>query len=145
MQKKKPALLAAVLTFLIVCLTVNSALVSSASGILKEAMSGNEVKSLQRNLKILGYFNEEPTGYFCSIIKEAVIKLQSQQGLDKDGIAGPKTFSVIDNLLNQRLPLGLREVPQLKEGMSGNSVTSLQQDLKALGYLSVNPTGILGN
>jgi peptidoglycan hydrolase-like protein with peptidoglycan-binding domain len=144
MQKKKPALLAAVLTFLIVCLTVNSALVFAASGILKEAMSGNEVKSLQRNLKILGYFNEEPTGYFGSITKEAVIKLQSQQGLDKDGIAGPKTFSVIDNLLNQRTATRSSGSSSLKEGMSGNSVTSLQQDLKALGYLSVNPTGYFG-
>ncbi|HPD00615.1 MAG TPA: peptidoglycan-binding protein [Acetivibrio sp.] len=145
MQKKKPALLAAVLTFLIVCLTVNSALVFAASGVLKEGMSGNDVTSLQQDLKTLGFFNEEPTGYFGNITKEAVIKLQAQQGLEKDGIAGPKTFSVIENLLNQRTATRSSGGSSLKEGMSGNSVTSLQQDLKALGYLSVNPTGYFGD
>jgi hypothetical protein len=76
MQKKKPALLAAVLNFLVVCLIVNTSFVFAASGILKEGMSGSEVTTLQQDLKTLGYLSVEPTGYYGSLTKEAVIKLQ---------------------------------------------------------------------
>ncbi|HQA57589.1 MAG TPA: peptidoglycan-binding protein [Acetivibrio sp.] len=145
MQKKKPALLTAVLAFLLIILLVNTSLVFAASGVLKEGMSGSEVTSLQRDLKTLGYFNEEPTGYFGQITKEAVIKLQAQNGLEKDGIAGPKTLAVIKNLLSQKTATRSSGGSSLKEGMSGSSVTSLQKDLKALGYLSVDPTGYFGS
>jgi peptidoglycan hydrolase-like protein with peptidoglycan-binding domain len=87
----------------------------------------------------------EPTGYYGSLTKEAVIKLQSKHGLEQDGVAGAKTLSVIKNLLYQSTATRSSGGSALKEGMSGNSVTSLQQDLKALGYLSVEPTGYYGS
>ena len=108
-------------------------------------MSGSEVTTLQQDLKTLGYLSVEPTGYYGSLTKEAVIKLQSKHGLEQDGFAGAKTLSVIKNLLYQSTATRSSGGSALKEGMSGNSVTSLQQDLKALGYLSVEPTGYYGS
>ena len=77
-----------------------SATRSGGGTILKEGMSGSAVTALQQDLKTLGYFHVNPTGYFGSLTKSAVIKLQADNGIAQDGIAGPVTMSVINRLLN---------------------------------------------
>jgi len=107
---------------------------------------GNErkqVTSLQRDLNTLGYLDVTPTGYYGSLTTAAVKKLQRNYGLKEDGIAGPDTLSLIKRLINERTASRSSGGTTLKEGMSGSSVTALQKDLKALGYLSVDPNGLL--
>ncbi|HHV28430.1 MAG TPA: peptidoglycan-binding protein [Clostridium sp.] len=145
MQKKKPALFAVILSFLIICLVMNSSLVFASSGILKEGMSGSQVTELQKDLNTLGYLDASPTGYYGSLTTAAVKKLQGSYGLKQDGIAGTDTFSLIKRLISERTATRSSSSMALKEGMSGSSVTALQRDLKALGYLNVDPTGYFGS
>lgn len=144
MLKRKSALFVVVLTSLVVCIILNTALVF-ASGVLKEGMSGSQVTSLQKDLKTLGYLSVSPTGYYGSLTEAAVKKLQGSNGLLQDGIAGPNTFSLINKMLRERSVTRSSSGTTLKEGMSGSRVTSLQKDLKTLGYLSVSPTGYYGS
>ncbi|NLI57845.1 MAG: peptidoglycan-binding protein [Clostridium sp.] len=143
---KKSVLVVVVLCVLIFSLSANVLHVSAQSRLLKEGMSGDDVTALQRDLNTLGYLNVSPTGYFGSLTKAAVIRLQGRYGIDQDGIAGPVTFSLISRLINERTSATRSGGNTLlKEGMSSSSVTALQQDLKTLGYLHVNPTGYFGS
>lgn len=143
---KKSVLIVVVLSVLLFSFFANVLCVSAQSRLLKEGMSGNDVTALQRDLNTLGYLNVNPTGYFGSLTKAAVIKLQGRYGIAQDGIAGPVTFSLINRLLNERTSATRSGGNTLlKEGMSSSGVTALQQDLKTLGYLHVNPTGYFGS
>jgi peptidoglycan hydrolase-like protein with peptidoglycan-binding domain len=68
--------------------------------VLKPGSRGEAVAELQRNLAKLGYFNETATGYYGTVTKEAVKKLQKAHGYDVDGIAGEKTLALISKLLS---------------------------------------------
>lgn len=148
MGSKKHALIAIVLSFLTVVSPLGILKASAESEILKEGMRGSEISLLQKNLKFLGYLSVNPTGYYGSLTKAAVKKLQGSNGLSQDGIAGGNTFSLVDRLIgekSQSLSSRSSGSSVLKEGNSGSSVTSLQKDLKTLGYLSVNPTAYYGS
>lgn len=70
--------------------------------LLKEGMENLQVMDLQYNLRELGFFDVEPTGYYGEITVNAVKSFQAYYGLDVDGIAGNATFSVIDKLLDRQ-------------------------------------------
>jgi peptidoglycan hydrolase-like protein with peptidoglycan-binding domain len=74
---------------------------SSGSSILKKGMRGDGVYSLQNDLKKLGYFNQNATGYYGDITVSAVVSLQKSYGYTQDGIAGPATFGLINRLLGR--------------------------------------------
>lgn len=58
---------------------------------LYAGMRSSEVTNLQNDLKALGYFNANSTGYFGSVTKQAVMKFQADNGLSADGIVGRNT------------------------------------------------------
>jgi|GEM_PF-169946 len=121
---------------------------SSSTGVLKEGMEGSDVKSLQDSLKILGYLEADSTGYYGSLTKSAVERLQKSQGVYVDGIVGSKTFSLISRLVDAKTATVSRSSSStgvLKEGMEGSDVKSLQDDLKTLGYLEADSTGYYGS
>ena len=62
---------------------------------LKEGIASDEVLRIKRFLMIKGYTLEEGY-YFDSNTKSEVIKYQKENGLNPDGIIGPKTFGVIN-------------------------------------------------
>lgn len=62
---------------------------------LKRGSSGNDVKTLQDNLKKLG-FALETDGSFGERTHNSVITLQTVFGYDVDGIVGPATHKLID-------------------------------------------------
>ena len=66
---------------------------------LRFGSEGNRVVALQSQLRALGFFDEELTGYFGPITEDALLRFQQANNLLADGIAGPQTF----NLLNQQL------------------------------------------
>jgi len=156
MRKKRIAHAAGAITMACV-LFFSSFNVSAASsaGILKKGMSGSEVKQLQSDLKTLGYFNANTTGYFGSITYSSVMKLQREYGYTQDGIVGRNTQALIDRLLgsgnSSSESASVLSVSSsssrsvLKEGMRGDDVKALQNDLKALGYFSATPTGYYGD
>ena len=70
---------------------------------LRLGSSGDEVLLLQTVLKKLHHFDAEPTGYFGSKTRTAVMALQRAGGLETAGIVGPKTRE----LLNKAISLGI--------------------------------------
>ena len=68
-------------------------------GTLRYGDTGNQVKTLQNNLKKLGYFKGDATGEFGNVTKQAVIKFQKAYSLTADGIAGSKTLAKISAAL----------------------------------------------
>lgn len=114
----------------------------SAAGVLKEGMQGSSVSALQTDLKKLGYFNTQVTGYYGSVTSGAVRKLQGKYGYAQDGMAGGDTRALIDRLLGRSAGSGSNA---LKMGAEGSTVLKLQQDLKGLGYLKANATGYYGD
>jgi len=69
---------------------------SASALLLKQGMSGTEVKKVQTELKNLGYFNyPTATGYYGSITTDAVKAYQKAKGLTVDGIVGNNTYSAL--------------------------------------------------
>ncbi|MGE5631762.1 MAG: peptidoglycan-binding domain-containing protein [Caulobacteraceae bacterium] len=59
---------------------------------LQNGSKGAEVKRLQQQLKELGYFNGEITGYFGSATEAAVKSFQKKSGISVDGVVGNGTY-----------------------------------------------------
>lgn len=64
----------------------------SVYAISRQGSTGNEVKSIQKKLKELGYYKGEIDGIYGSKTKSAVISFQKNCGLTADGICGKTTL-----------------------------------------------------
>ena len=73
---------------------------SASSDLLKYGVKSEAVRTLQQNLKTLGYYTGSVTGNFGRLTKEAVYNFQKANGLSADGIAGSKTLSAITSKLS---------------------------------------------
>lgn len=81
-------------------LKTQSDTVSTSDSTLKVGAEGDTVMALQKDLKKLGYFSEEPTGYFGEATAAAVKMLQKKGGIDADGIAGKSTLALAKKLVS---------------------------------------------
>jgi peptidoglycan hydrolase-like protein with peptidoglycan-binding domain len=91
--------------------------------------TGQDVRRLQRllvELKLLTF--DHIDGTFGAAMESAVKDFQQGSGLTSDGIVGPQTWS--------RLPAD-PHTPRLSAGATGDSVSALQEGLKA--YAAQNP------
>lgn len=111
---------------------------AASSSTLKVGSRGEAVKTLETNLKELGYFMEAANGVFTYSTKQAVIAFQKAYGLEPDGIVGAKTQYAIAKALDNHNK-GI-----LTKGSRGAAVTRLQSMLQTLGYLSDKPDGKFG-
>ncbi len=69
---------------------------------LRLGMGGEEVRSLERRLRKLGYFKEiPPIGTYDWNMRQAVMHFQREHALKVDGIVGPQTKMVLYSLLGQ--------------------------------------------
>lgn len=82
----------------------------------KYGSTGNEVKSIQKKLRELGFYSGSVDGIYGSQTQSAVKKFQKSVGITADGIAGKNTL----------LYLGLG-------GSSSNSTTYSNADVELLG------------
>ncbi len=126
---------------LVLVLLCSATLVSAAG--LKQGSQGAQVTALQEKLKELKYFSGTVDGVYRKDLMEAVWRYQMDVGLQKDGVAGPKTLS----------HLGLAAEPQktaagvtvsakgLTVGAKGGTVTAIQQALKQKGYYNKAASG----
>ncbi|WP_245808854.1 C40 family peptidase [Shouchella patagoniensis] len=69
----------------------------STNTTLRIGNQGGQVTDLQKQLRSLGYLNENATGYFGEATRSAVREFQRTNGLQVDGIAGPQTLSKLNN------------------------------------------------
>lgn len=96
-NKKKIAiglLLVATILFLIYNIFLNEQ-ISSAQALSKYGSRGEEVKTIQTKLKRWGYYSGSVDGIYGSQTLSAVKWFQSKNGLQVDGIAGPKTLEAM--------------------------------------------------
>jgi len=70
--------------------------------LLKNGSRGNEVKKLQENLNKLGFNCGTADGIFGVKTEAAVKAFQKAYGLAVDGIAGPATLGIIEELLKKQ-------------------------------------------
>lgn len=80
--------------------TLNKTLTEPA--FLKVGSRGPEVATLQSVLKELGYDPGRVDGVFGPKTKEAVISFQRDYGLNQNGIAGPQTFTILDQVIRRK-------------------------------------------
>ena len=97
MKNHKRLLAAASLILLISLLTTSSVAFASSKPVLKKGMRSEAVKTLQVNLKKLGFFNVEPTGYFGEITLASVKKFQKKYNIPTTGIVASLTHAKLDH------------------------------------------------
>lgn len=138
-RKRSAILISMVLLFSL--LASSTCAFASSKPVLKKGMSGEAVRTLQANLKKLGFFSAEPTGYFGDITLAAVKNFQKKYNIPTTGIVATLTHAKLDELLRameKPKPAGLAQ------GAEGNEVRILQEKLNILGYMKVSPTGHFG-
>ena len=128
----------------------------SGSTVLRRNSSGSEVRRLQEALHALEFYEGTITGNYGGLTQEAVRLFQKKYDLNADGVAGPKTLSKIASLLGDadgttpvvdsvKPTQTSSAVALLRQGMKGDLVEALQEDLTALDFYSGTITGSYGN
>lgn len=97
--------------------------------VLREGASGSAVKELQKQLRAAGFDPGAIDGKFGPKTEAAVTRFQKANGLQADGIAGPKTWAA---LAKTATPPQARAT--LERGAKGEAVQQLQQKLARAGY-----------
>ena len=129
--------------------------------ILRKGMSGEDVRELQEKLIKVGYDvgPDGPDGVYGQNTFRAVVAFQEDNGLEKDGVAGPQTMKALDEAAaadaeKPEQPPGAAAdpqepdheltLPELQTGSEGNAVYLLQAALNLRGFDCGKPDGILG-
>ncbi len=86
------ALLSITIIICIVSISVYSTEKDSVQVLSKVGSRGEEVRSIQRKLKQLGFFEGTVDGIYGVKTQSAVRKFQKSVGITADGVAGPKTL-----------------------------------------------------
>ena len=102
--------------------------------------SGAGVRSLQRRLKQMGYFDGECTDVFGESTQRAVQRFQEQNGLEVSGVADEATC----RLLYSGQGVSPADDGVLRQGDAGEAVAQLQERLRDLGYLTYEGGGAFG-
>ncbi|MBQ8617566.1 MAG: peptidoglycan-binding protein [Clostridia bacterium] len=103
------------------------------------------VTQLQRDLKQLGYYYADITGKFGEKTEAAVKEFQKDKKLTADGVAGYSTLQAVSKAIDAAGGSSSSSTTGLKVGSTGNKVTTLQQDLTALGYYYGDISGHYGS
>jgi peptidoglycan hydrolase-like protein with peptidoglycan-binding domain len=121
-------------------------------GSLKLGSKGEEVKTVQRKLKELGFLKGSVDGDFGEATETAVKAFQKQYGLTVDGKVGANTMAKLASARQTAKP-AVTATPKptatpaysdntyLRLGDSGSKVRQMQERLITLGYLVGKATG----
>ncbi|GGA64871.1 peptidoglycan-binding protein [Ornithinibacillus halotolerans] len=95
---------------------------------LHVGMNRPDAVDMKKNLEILGYvkWKNEPTGYYGSQTKAAVISFQSDYGLPATGVVDSVTMSTLEDAANA----------PMREGMYRSDAIDLKINLEQLGFIS---------
>ena len=114
---------------------------------LRQGDSGAAVTQMQQRLKELVYLDGAADGKYGAKTAQAVANFQRANGLVRDGIAGPKTLTI---LYGQGSVAAATPGPQVtanatvRQGDSNSAVKAMQQRLIELGYLTGKADGVFG-
>lgn len=119
---------------------------------LRYGDSGEDVKTLQRRLKELGYYSNSIDGVYGTVTVRAVKAFQAKNGLTEDGAAGEATLKKLNASTAKKASDKAESKPEestddgtLREGSTGSAVKTLQEKLKKLGYYSGSIDGVYGS
>jgi peptidoglycan hydrolase-like protein with peptidoglycan-binding domain len=115
----------------------------SASELLEQGKTGQQVRNLQAQLKELGYYDGPVSGYFDARTEGGVIRFQRDYGLRPDGIAGQQTLNVLRAALERPKPPSPVSFNPSKTA-DKSSVLALQKRLKERGFYRGQLDGQLG-
>ena len=126
----------------------------NAAMALQRGDRGAEVSDLQSALTQAGCYNGPITGNFGSLTEAGVVTCQKKLGLTADGVAGSRTLAMIQvggttaqpfqGFANPTQTANSRE-NIIQNGSSGETVSSLQSQLKRLNYYTGSVDGVFGN
>lgn len=113
---------------------------------LRVGSSGSDVRKMQSRLIELGYLEGKATGYFNQATEAAVTAFQKRNVSYSDGVAGPMTLQALYSSNARRTSSFAGVVGMsLKRGMmDSDTVRSMQQRLKDLGYYTGGVDGDFG-
>ncbi|MBR8837254.1 MAG: peptidoglycan-binding protein [Stigonema ocellatum SAG 48.90 = DSM 106950] len=128
---------------------------------ISSGAAGVEVTELQQSLQQLGYFNSNPTGYFGSTTRDAVVRFQQANGIMPNGVADSQTLAAISSALGSQNPdpnYGQNPSPNYGQNYGQNPncstdiclgersqrVTSVQQRLQQWGFFKGDVSGYYG-
>lgn len=123
---------------------------SSNTNYLKLGSKSSAVTKLQKALKKLGFYSGDVTGHYGDLTEKAVKAYQKKVGLYVDGIAGPSTQDKI-YAASGSVSSGSSSSSSssndtiLKLDAEGSRVSTLQTNLKKLGFYSAEVTGHFGS
>ncbi len=124
--------------------------------------SGTDAKLVQQRLKDLGYLTGSVDGKFGTASVTALKTFQTRHGLKADGAAGPSTYAILFSTralsasqlatpapttaptiapVDTQAPITRDNVVLIKQGVTGDAVTRLQNRLTQLGYYTANADG----
>ena len=121
---------------------------------LRAGAYGEEVRTLQKRLKELGYYKGSIDGSYGTQTVAAVKAFQTRNGLTVDGVAGGKTLTCLNSSSAKKAEDDTADDDQkddekddgvLRPGDSGDEVKELQYRLKELGYYSASRDGVYGS
>ena len=128
---------------------------------LRSGDKGDDVKTLQKRLKELGYYRSTIDGKMGRDTVNALIAFQQAHGLTADGVAGTATYNILfseNAMAKGTTPTPLptetpapeataaaaETWPTLRKNDSGDNVAQLQEALIELGYLTGKADGNYG-
>lgn len=121
------------------------------AGSLKLGAKGEDVKTVQRRLKDLGFYRGSVDGDFGVGTEDAVKRFQEQYGLEPDGKVGKYTMEALAKARHTAKPTS-KPTPKatatptydasvlLRKGDTSSKVRQMQERLISLGYLSGKAT-----
>ena len=110
--------------------------------IYKQGSTGKDVEKIQQQLKKLGFFSGDVTGFFGTQTETAVKKFQNSKGLHPDGAVGPGTYKYLFEGSTSTTASKTTSTADAKHVMS---IKEIQTALKKLGYYTGTVDGVTGS
>ena len=108
-------------------------------------MYGEDIRAVQNKLNSLGYVAGTADGYYGNMTKDAIIKFQTNRGLDNDGKVGPNTWNTLFNTSTSGKNGYNRILKLTSPLMYGEDIKAVQNKLNSLGYNVGTADGYYGN
>jgi peptidoglycan hydrolase-like protein with peptidoglycan-binding domain len=108
----------------------------------KDGSKGKTVEKIQQQLKNLGLFQGEITGFFGPQTATAVKKFQVKKGLHADGVVGNGTYKYLFESVNKTQSSSTKTESDTKHVIS---IKDIQAALKKIGYYNSTVDGVSGS
>ena len=120
-------------------LILNVAFPASA---LQRGSRGTRVATLQKQLKLEGYYRGPVNSYYDLQTQRAISQFQRERGLPITGVADVNTLTLLGiPPVAKRDKVGSASHYKLSPGIHGPEVAVVQQQLNAACYTKISPTG----